>query len=238
MPPPPRSAGTRRSRGRSGSVSSSSSWRPAADDHAVLEHEDLVGVADRGDPLGHDHHGRVAGDRPQRRTQPRVGGEVEGREGVVEQVDLRAAISARAIASRCRWPPETLVPPWAIGASSPSGMRLDEVARLGDLEGRPQLLVGGVGLAVAQVASAPCRRTGRPSAAPARSVDQSSVRLEVAYVDPVDQHRARRWRRTAAGTRLTMRGLAGAGRADDARSSAPGRASNDMSRRPGTSAPG
>jgi hypothetical protein len=30
--------------------------------------------------------------------------------------------SARAIDSRCRWPPETLVPPWSMGASSWPGM--------------------------------------------------------------------------------------------------------------------
>ena len=30
--------------------------------------------------------------------------------------------SARAIDSRCRCPPDTLVPPWSIGASSPPGM--------------------------------------------------------------------------------------------------------------------
>ena len=34
--------------------------RAAADDHAVLEHEDLVGVEDRGDPLRDDHDRRVA----------------------------------------------------------------------------------------------------------------------------------------------------------------------------------
>ena len=60
----------------------------AADDGAVLEDDDQVGVADGGDALGDDHDRRVAGDRPQRRPQPGVGGEVERRERVVEQVDL------------------------------------------------------------------------------------------------------------------------------------------------------
>ena len=58
---------------------------------------------------------------------------------------------ARAIARRWRWPPETLLPPCAIGRVETVGHRLDEGARLRDLEGAPQLLVGGVGLAVTQV---------------------------------------------------------------------------------------
>ena len=91
MPPPPRSSARSRSPGRSRSVSSSSSWVPRPTTAAVLEHEDQVGVDDRGDPLGHDHDGGVPGGRPQRRPQPGVGGEVERGERVVEQVDPRPA---------------------------------------------------------------------------------------------------------------------------------------------------
>src|SRR3954447_16761811 len=63
----------------------------ASDDPAVLEHQDLVGVADRGDPLGHEHHRRLTGDRAEWSAQPGVGGEVERGERVVEEVDLGTA---------------------------------------------------------------------------------------------------------------------------------------------------
>ena len=60
-----------------------------ADDPAVFEHEDLVGVGDGRHPLGDDDHRSVAGVRFERRSQPGVGGQVERRERVVEHVDLR-----------------------------------------------------------------------------------------------------------------------------------------------------
>ena len=56
---------------------------------AVLDHEDLIGVDDRGDPLGDDDRHRVGDHRHERGAQPRVGGEVERGERVVEQVDAR-----------------------------------------------------------------------------------------------------------------------------------------------------
>ena len=65
--------------------------RADAHEPAVVEHDDLVGVDDARDPLRDDDHGRLAGDRAQRCPQPRVGGEVERGERVVEQVDLRSA---------------------------------------------------------------------------------------------------------------------------------------------------
>ena len=65
---------------------------------------------------------------------------------------LGLATRARAMASRWRCPPETLVPPWAIGDSEPAGHGPDEVLGLGDPQRVPQLVVGGVGVAVAQVA--------------------------------------------------------------------------------------
>ena len=44
------------------------------------------------------------------------------------------------MASRCRCPPDTLVPPWAIGDVELVGLRLDEVAGLRDLQGLPHLV--------------------------------------------------------------------------------------------------
>src|SRR4051794_26481029 len=58
-----------------------------SDDHTVLEHDDLVGVADGRHPLGDDDGDRGAHHRGQRGAQPRVGREVERGERVVEQVD-------------------------------------------------------------------------------------------------------------------------------------------------------
>src|SRR5258708_4755994 len=65
---------------------------PAKPDRcAVVEDEDLVGVADGRDPLGDHHHRRLAGVGAQRRPQPGVGGDVEGGERVVEEVDVGPA---------------------------------------------------------------------------------------------------------------------------------------------------
>ena len=135
MPPPPRGAGRRRSRGRS-RRSRAARVRAHPHDRAGLQDHDLVGVHDRAHALGDDEHGRVAGLVAQRRAEPGVGREVEGREAVVEDVDRRPRTIARAMASRWRCPPETLLPPWAIGASSSPGMLGHEVARLGHRRGR------------------------------------------------------------------------------------------------------
>ena len=129
--------GLARSPRRSGRSRSSSSCVPIADHRAVVEHDDLVGVDDRRDPLRDDDHRGVAGDGPQRRAQPRVGGEVERRERVVEQVDLRLARPApgrspAAAAGRRR--------SWCRPARpARRGRRasLDEVVGLRDLAGPP-----------------------------------------------------------------------------------------------------
>ena len=78
-------------------------------------------------------------------------------------------MTARAIASRCRWPPEKLIPPWATGMSRPSACGADEAVRRRHPQRFPHLVVGRVGLPVAQVARRRFRRTGNRVAAPARS---------------------------------------------------------------------
>ena len=67
---------------------------------------------------------------------------------------------------------------------------------LGDLERLPQLVVGGVGVGVAQVAG---DRAGEQVRLLGHQADAAPQQLgvEVADVDAVDEHRARRWRRTA-----------------------------------------
>ena len=105
------------------------------DDLAVLEHEDLVGVeivdtrwatittaASRGVAArarrGAGRRWRGRGPRTSRRT-----GRCSG---------LRT--SARAMASRWRWPPDTLVPPWAMRRVEPAG----HGARRSRRPGRPR----------------------------------------------------------------------------------------------------
>ena len=104
------------------------------------------------DALGDDDHRRVADLSRQRGAQPRVGPEVERREAVVEDVDLGPlderpgdreplALAAGQVGA-------------ALGDRrlEPAVELADEALGLGDLERRPQLVVGRVGLAVAQVA--------------------------------------------------------------------------------------
>ena len=165
---------------------------------AALEDDDLVGVGDGGHALGDDHHGRVAGVRSQRGPQPRVGREVERRERVVEQVDLRLdhqrpgdaqplALAAGDVGA-------------ALGDRRLQALRhgLDEVAGLGDLERVPQLLVGRVRVAVPEVAR---DRAGEQVGLLRHQADPAPQHLggEVADVDAVDPHAARRSRRTSRG---------------------------------------
>ena len=113
----------RRSRRRSGRSSSSSSWVPRPTTLAVLEHEDLVGGGDRRHPLGDDHDGGVA--RCTGRARRGAGRRWRGRGPRTSRRTRRSracATSARAIDSRWRWPPDTLVPPCSMRASRPPGM--------------------------------------------------------------------------------------------------------------------
>ena len=119
------------------------------------------------------HRWRGRGRRTSRRTgRSRAGGS-----------------TARAIASRWRWPPETLVPPWATSASSPSGMRAHEVVGLRDPQRRPHLVLGGVGLAVAQVVG---DRAGEQVRLLRHQPDArvQDLGVELAHVDAVDAHAA------------------------------------------------
>ena len=123
-------------------------------------------------------------------------------------------ISARAIASRCRCPPEKFVPPWATGGSRPpSSSRRRSRAACATSSASHISLLGGVGLAVARGWRRRSRRTGTPSAAPARCAPRGR-RCGVAHVDAVDADRAA-GRVEQARDEVDQRRLAGAGRADD-----------------------
>ena len=92
MPPPPAAwSGSPRSRRRSGSVSRSSSWVPTptiSPSSRTTIWSALMMVETR---WADDHDGGVDGPRRQGRPEPGVGGEVEGGERVVEDVDLGLA---------------------------------------------------------------------------------------------------------------------------------------------------
>ena len=146
-------------------------------------------------------------------AQPGVGREVERREAVVEDEDAACLTSARAIASRWRWPPDTFVPPWVIGASSPSS--------IASTKSRPWAISSACqssssvasGVAEAQVAGDGAReqeRLLRDEPDPAPQV----LAAHLADVDAVDQHLA------AGGVveardQVDQRRLAAAGAADD-----------------------
>ena len=189
--------------------------RADADDAPAVHHDDAVGVHDRAHALGDDDHGRLGGLALERGAQPRVGLEVERREAVVEDVDLgplheragdgeslalaagdvRAALRDRRL--------ETL------------GHLGDELLALRDFERVPELVVGRVLLAVAQVArdgAAEQERLLRDEADLAPEV----VAVHVADVDAVDEHRAA-GHVVEAGDEVDERRLAAARAADDRR---------------------
>ena len=148
-PPPPRCAGTRRSPGRSHRCRRAGRACPA-DDAAVLEHEDLVGVDDRRHALGHDDDGALRRGRAQGPAQPGIGRQVERRERVVEEVDVGPLDDGP-----CDGQPLPLATRDVGAALGDRGVeaahRLDEVLALGDAQRVPQLVVRGLGVAVAQV---------------------------------------------------------------------------------------
>ena len=84
--------------------------RAALDDAAAVEDEDEVGVNDRGEPVRDDEHG-PAGKQP-------IDGFLDETLDSVSSADVASSrmriggstSSARAIASRWRWPPDSRVP--------------------------------------------------------------------------------------------------------------------------------
>jgi hypothetical protein len=187
--------------------------RAHADDRAAIEDDDLVGGHDRADPLRDDHDRGVPDLARERGAQVRVGAQVECREAVVEDVDRRAlheragdretlALAAREVRARL-----------ADRRLEAVGQVADERLGLGDPEGRPQLVVGGVRLAEAEVAGDRAREQEgllRDQADPIPEV----LALDVADVDAVDVERAL-GDVVEARDQVDERALAAAGAADD-----------------------
>ena len=150
----------------------------APDEVAVLEDEDLVGGGDRRHALGDDDDGGVGRVRLQGQPQAGVGGQVERRERVVEEVDLGLADQRPGDRQ-----PLALTAGHVRAALLDAGLeaarhRPHEVVGLGDAQRLPHLVLGGVGLAEPQVARRRCRRTGTAAAGtrPMRSHSTSGAR--------------------------------------------------------------
>ena len=120
---------------------------------------------------------------------------------------------ARAIASRWRWPPDTLVPPWAMRPFEAALHVGDEVAALRDLERVPELGVGGLLAAEPQVGG---HGAGEEEGALRHEADglPEPVEVGLAHVDAVHVDRAARGVEQSRDQRDERR-LARAGGADD-----------------------
>jgi len=102
---------------------------PALDDAPVLDHEDHVRVADRGEPVGDDEGRPTAHEGVERLLHDvlRFGVERGGR--LVEDEQGASFRSARAIASRWRSPPDNRSPCSPTTVAYPSGIRSTNAAR-------------------------------------------------------------------------------------------------------------
>ncbi|MPM31102.1 hypothetical protein SDC9_77655 [bioreactor metagenome] len=198
----------------------------AADDPAVLEDQDLVGAGDGRHALTDDQHRPVRGLLRQGGAQPRVGGDVQGRERVVEDVQVGSADQRPGDREALALPAGHVGAALGDRGVEATGHLRDEVAGLGHLEGVPQLLVGGIGVAVAQVAG---HRPGeqvrllrhQPDPAP------QQVRLEAADVDAVHLDGAL-GRVVQPRQQIDQGGLARSGGADDRGGAAGGHREADL----------
>ena len=122
-----------------------------ADDPPMLQHDDLVGVQYRPDPLGHNYLGGVCDLAGQGLAEVPVGLRVERRERVVEQVDRRV------LADRPRDGEPLLLPSRQVPAvladvrAYALGETVGQVTELGYAQGALRLLLGALRAAVAYV---------------------------------------------------------------------------------------
>ncbi len=124
---------------------------PGADDPALVEDDDPVGVTDGRHPLGDDHHRRLGGLLRKRRAQRRVGRVVERGEGVVEEIDLRALDQSAGDREALPLASRDVRPALGDGGVQTVLQFRHELLGLRHLQRVPQLLVGRVRIAVAQI---------------------------------------------------------------------------------------
>ena len=90
-------------------------------DPAVVQDDDVVGVADRREAVG-DHDGRPPSEEPlQGLLDVKLGLGVDAGRRLVEDEDRGSAKSARAKEMSCRWPRESPLPRSLTTVSYPSG---------------------------------------------------------------------------------------------------------------------
>ena len=125
--------------------------RADADDATVVEDDDAVGIEDGADALGDDEHGGVRRFALECGAQPGVGREVQRRKAVVEDVHVRLPHD------RARNREPLLLSAREIDAALRDRRRerlrhgIDELDRLRNRGRVPDLLVGGLVAAVADV---------------------------------------------------------------------------------------
>ena len=194
-------------------AASSWSWRPRSTIAPAVHDRDLVGVADRGEPVGHDQHGLVAHQGGQGGLEQALVGGVERGGGLVEQHDggvLEDGAGDRdALALAAR---ET-GPALADRRVVPLGQRPDEVVGLGGAGRRDHLVAGGVGPAEGDV-------LGHGAGEQVDVLEHDGdgvvelVGGQVAEVDPAEADRAG-LRVPEPGHEVEQGRLAGAGGTDD-----------------------
>ena len=123
----------------------------AANDLAIVQHDDLLGVHDGTDPLGHDQHGAVLIRGVQRPAQRSVGLEIQGGKAVVENEDRGLLCQGPGDAQ-----PLLLAAGYIAAALGDRGVVsfrffLNELGGLGGLGKLAHLFVGGLLVAVADV---------------------------------------------------------------------------------------
>ena len=170
-------------------------------------------MLDAGDALGdHQHHG-LTGKGRQCRPQPCVGRHVQRRERIVEQIHLGLAHECASDRQALPLTARHVAAPLRDCGFEPVGHRPHEVGRLRDRERLPQLVIGCVGLPVAQVARHAAAEEVRPLRYQADPLPQR-VGGQVAHVDSVHQDGPLRDVEQAC-DQADQRGLARAGAADD-----------------------
>src|SRR5690625_345588 len=99
---------------------------------ARLEHDDLLRVADRGDALGDDDHRALLRRLLQRGPDLGIGRDVEGGEGVVEQVHLRLGHERAGDGQALALPARDVRSPLRDRRIELLLLRLDELLTVGD----------------------------------------------------------------------------------------------------------
>lgn len=109
-----------------------------ANDPALLQNQNQVRMAEATHPLGHNHLGHARHLPAQGLAQGGVGPVIQGAGGVIQHQNLRPSRQSPAMASRCFWPPDRLLPRDRHRMAHPF---LEDVIRLGRPGGPVQLLL-------------------------------------------------------------------------------------------------